>query len=185
MAVFTLRTLAPRGVAVVRDGHNVGLRLGVESQPASQTPEVRINPRQPRNPERGVMPAQRPDDHAEYDRMAATAAAGTGRSLRCDGVLSGRGAARIARPGHPVGMVQAAIGSAEILGRKTSVRQGQAQRGRERGGPGASVTAERLSLDWMRVYNPHRRGPGMLGGKAGLAGASRLDAFGFDVGVVN
>jgi hypothetical protein len=25
----------------------------------------------------------------------------------------------------------------------------------------------------------------MLGGKAGLAGASRLDAFGFDVGVVN
>jgi hypothetical protein len=103
MAVFTLRTLAPRGVAVVRDGHNVGLRLGVESQPASQTPEVRINPRQPRNPERGVMPAQRPDDHAEYDRMAATAAAGTGRSLRCDGVLSRRGAARIARPAIPLG----------------------------------------------------------------------------------
>ena len=106
MAVFTLRTLAPRGVSVVRDGQNVGLRLGVESQPAGQTPEIRVNPRHPsRNPERSFLPAQRPDAHAEYDRMAATAVSGAGRSLRCDGALIRRGAAIIA-PGHPSGMVQ-------------------------------------------------------------------------------
>ncbi len=104
MAVFTLRTLAPRGVSVVRDGQNVGLRLGVESQPAGQTPEIRVNPRHPsRNPERSFLPAQRPDAHAEYDRMAATAVSGAGRSLRCDGVLIRRGAAIIARPAIPAG----------------------------------------------------------------------------------
>jgi hypothetical protein len=42
------------------------------------------------------MPAQRPADHAEYDRMAAAAAIGAGRSLRCDGVLSRRSPARSA-----------------------------------------------------------------------------------------
>ncbi len=106
MAVFTLRTLVLRGVAVVRDGVNVGLRLGVESQPAGQTTEVRINPRHPRNQKRSDTPAQRPDDHAEYDRVAASAAAGAGRSLRCDGVLSRRGAARIASPAIPLGWRQ-------------------------------------------------------------------------------
>ena len=104
MAVFTLRTLVLHRVAVVRDGQNVGLRLGVESQPASQTPEVRINPRHPSlNPGRSAMPATRPDDHAEYDRVAAVAVTGAGRSLRCDGVLSRRGAARIAGPAIPLG----------------------------------------------------------------------------------
>ena len=104
MAVFTLRTLV-RGVAVVCDGQNVELRLGAESQTASgQTPEVRINPRHPsHNPGRSAMPAARPDGHADYDRMAAEAATGAGRSLRCDGVLSRRGAARIARPAIPLG----------------------------------------------------------------------------------
>ena len=104
MAVFTLRNLAPRGVSVVRDGQNVGLRLAAEFQPAGQTPEVRINPRHPSlNRERSFTPAQRPDDHAEYDRMAAVAVSGAGRSLRCDGSLVRRGAARIAAPAIPLG----------------------------------------------------------------------------------
>ncbi|HVS39423.1 MAG TPA: undecaprenyl-diphosphatase UppP [Gemmataceae bacterium] len=103
MALFTLRSLALRGVAVVRDGLNVDLRLGVEMQPASPTPEVRINPRHPSNQVRSVTPAQRPDDHAEYDRMAARAVTGAGRSLRCDGVSIRRGAAIIAGPAIPLG----------------------------------------------------------------------------------
>jgi undecaprenyl-diphosphatase len=104
MALFTLRTLV-RGVAVVRDGQNVGLRLVAECQPASrQTTEVRINPRHPsHNSGTGGMPASRPDGHADYDRVAAQAATGAGRSLRSDGVLSRRGAARIARPAIPLG----------------------------------------------------------------------------------
>jgi hypothetical protein len=71
-------------------------------------------------------------------------------------------------------MVQAAR-IAEILGRETPVQSGQAQRSRERGGPGASVAAERLSL----------YGRGAHSGKVGLANAGLPDAFGFDVGVVN
>ena len=42
------------------------------------------------------MPAQRPDDHAEYDRMAAQAAYGAGRSHSRDGRLSRRSPASIA-----------------------------------------------------------------------------------------
>ena len=104
MAVFTLRTRVLRGVSVVRDGQNVGLRLGAESQPAGQTPEVRINPRHPSlNRERSFTPAQRLDSHAEYDRMAVVAVTGAGRSLRCDGSLIRRGAARIAVPAIPLG----------------------------------------------------------------------------------
>ncbi len=104
MAVFTLRTRVLRGVSVVRDGQNVGLRLAAESQPASQTPEVRINPRHPSlNRERSFTPAQRLDSHAEYDRMAVVAVTGAGRSLRCDGSLIRRGAARIAAPAIPLG----------------------------------------------------------------------------------
>ncbi len=83
MAVFTLQTLTLRGVSVVLDGHNVGLRLGVESRTTRTAPEVRINPRRAlRNGERGFMAARQPDAHAEYDRMAAAAALGAGRSLR-------------------------------------------------------------------------------------------------------
>lgn len=104
MVVCTLSSLVLRGVSVVRDGQSVGLRLGAESQKASPTTEVRINPRHPSlNRERGFMPAQRPDDHAEYDRMAAVAASGAGRSLRCDGALSRRRLARIASPAIPLG----------------------------------------------------------------------------------
>jgi len=89
MNVFTLPTLVLRGVSVVIDGHNVGLRLGVESKTRSTTPVVRTKPRRPlRNEERGFRPAQWSDDHAEYDRMAAAAVQGAGRSLCCDGVLS-------------------------------------------------------------------------------------------------
>jgi hypothetical protein len=87
MAVFTLRTLGLRGVAVVRDGQNVGLRLVVESHTASPTTEIRINPQHP-------SLNQRPDDHVEYDRMAAMAATGAGRSLS-DGSRS-RGATVVA-----------------------------------------------------------------------------------------
>ncbi len=98
MAVFTLQSLVLRGVSVaVCDGQNVGLRLGAESQTVKQTPEVRINPRHPSpNGGRGFMPAQRPDDHAEYDRMAAAAASGAGRSHCRDGKLSRRSPASIA-----------------------------------------------------------------------------------------
>jgi len=97
MAVFTLQSLAPRSVSVVYDGQSVGLRLGAESQTTCRTPEVRINPRHPSpNGGRGFMPAQRPDDHAEYDRMAASAAYGAGRSHSRDGSLSRRSPARIA-----------------------------------------------------------------------------------------
>ena len=97
MAVFTLQSLAPRSVSVVRDGQSVGPRLGVECQTTCRTPEVRINPRHPSpNGGRGFMPAQRPDDHAEYDRMAASAAYGAGRSHRRDGKLSRRSPASIA-----------------------------------------------------------------------------------------
>jgi hypothetical protein len=89
MTVFTLQSLVLRGVSVVCDGQNVGLRLGAESQTIGTAPEVRINPRHPSSKrERGFMPAQWSDDHAEYDRMAAATAQGAGRSLRCDGVLS-------------------------------------------------------------------------------------------------
>lgn len=104
MAVFTLRTLVLRGVAVVRDGWNVGLRLGAEFQTACPTPEVRINPRHPSHSRQpGFMAGLRPDSRAEYDRVAASAAEGAGRSLRSDGVLSRRGAARIAGPAIPLG----------------------------------------------------------------------------------
>ena len=97
MAVFTLQSLAPRSVSVVRDGQNVGLRLGAECQTTCRTPEVRINPRHPSpNGGRGFMPAQRPDDHAEYDRMAAVAAYGAGRSHSRDGKLSRRSPASVA-----------------------------------------------------------------------------------------
>lgn len=89
MNVFTLQTLVLRGVSVVIDGHNVGLRLGAESKTIGTAPEVRIKPRRPsRNGERGFRPAQWSDDHVEYDRMAAAAVQGAGRSLCCDGVLS-------------------------------------------------------------------------------------------------
>jgi hypothetical protein len=89
MNVFTLQTLVLRGVSVVCDGHNVGLRLGAESRTVGTSPEVRVHPRRPsHNAERGFTPAQRPDDHAEYDRMAAAAALGAGRSLRCERVHS-------------------------------------------------------------------------------------------------
>ena len=104
MAVFTLRTLGLRGVSVVRDGQNVGLRLGAESETACRTPEVRVNPRHPSPSwQRGFMAVQRPDDHAEYDRMAAKAAQGAGRSLSSDGVLSRRSIARIACSAVPTG----------------------------------------------------------------------------------
>jgi len=103
MAVFTLRTLVLRGAAVVRDGRNVGLRLGVEFQTACPTPEVRINPRHPSHSVPGFMAGRRPDCQAEYDRMAAQAAEGAGRSLRSDGVLSRRGAAISAAPAIPLG----------------------------------------------------------------------------------
>ena len=89
MTVFTLQTLVLRGVSVVCDGNNVGLRLGAESRTIGTTPEVRIHPRRPlRNDMRGFMAARQPDAHAEYDRMAAAAAIGAGRSLRCNGVSS-------------------------------------------------------------------------------------------------
>jgi hypothetical protein len=104
MAVFTLRTLVLRGAAVVRDGRNVGLRLGAEFQTACPTPEVRINPRHPsHNCRPGFMAGLRPDCQADYDRVAVQAAEGAGRSLRSDGVLSRRGAARIAAPAIPLG----------------------------------------------------------------------------------
>jgi hypothetical protein len=90
MNVFTLQTLVLRGVSVVCDGHNVGLRLGAESRTVGTAPEVRIHPRRPsHNAERGFTPAQRPDDHADYDRMAAAAALGAGRSLRWSTPISG------------------------------------------------------------------------------------------------
>jgi hypothetical protein len=89
MNVFTLQTLVLRGVSVAIDGHNVGLRLGVESKTINTAPVVRIKPRRPsRNEERGFRAAQWSDDHAEYDRMAAATADGAGRSLSCAGVLS-------------------------------------------------------------------------------------------------
>ena len=105
MAVFTLQSLVLRGVSVaVCDGQNVGLRLGAESQTAGRTPEVRINPRHPSlNWQRGFMPARRPDDHAEYDRTAASAAYGAGRSRSWDGSLSRRSPARIAGATIPSG----------------------------------------------------------------------------------
>jgi len=103
MAVFTLRTLVLRGAAVVRDGRNVGLRLGVEFRTACPTPEVRINPRHPSHSGPGFMAGQRPDRQAEYDRVAVSAAEGAGRSLRSDGILSRRGAATIAAPAVPLG----------------------------------------------------------------------------------
>jgi hypothetical protein len=88
MNVFTLQTLVLRGVSVVCDGNNVGLRLGAESRTISTTPEVRIHPRRSlRNGERGFMPAQRPDGHAEYNRIAA--AQGAGRSLRWSTAIGG------------------------------------------------------------------------------------------------
>ena len=84
MAVFTLQSLVLRGVSVVRDGQNVGLRLGAECRTASATPEVRLNPRHPSHSwQRGFMP----DAHAEYDRMAAAAALGAGRPHSCDGTV--------------------------------------------------------------------------------------------------
>ena len=87
MAVFTLQSLAPRGVSVVVATVRTSVCASARSpRRPSRTPEVRINPRHPSpNGERGFMPAQRPDDHAEYDRMAASAAYGAGRSLSCDG----------------------------------------------------------------------------------------------------
>ena len=104
MAVFTLQSLALRGVSVVCDGQSVSLRLGAESQTAWPTTETRTNPRHPSlNRERGFMPAQRPDRHAEYDRVAASAASGAGRSLRCDGVLSRRSRASNAGSAIPLG----------------------------------------------------------------------------------
>ena len=105
MAVFTLQSLVLRGVSVaVCGGQNVGLRLGAESQTAKQAPEVRINPRHPSpNWQRGFKTAPRPADHAEYDRMAATAAHGAGRSRSCDGSLSRRSPARIAGASIPLG----------------------------------------------------------------------------------
>ena len=104
MTVFTPQSLALRGVSVVRDGQNVGLRLGAESQTASPTPEVRINPRHPSpSRQRGFMAAWRPDDHAEYDRVAADAAPGAGRSLSRDGVPSRRSTARIGCSAIPFG----------------------------------------------------------------------------------
>ncbi len=113
MAVFTLHSLAPRSVSVVRDGQNVGLRLGAESQTTCRTPEVRINPRHPSpNGGRGFMPAQRPDDHAEYDRMAAQAAYGAGRSHSRDGRLSRRSPASIAAKRLPTNKRDAALPSA-------------------------------------------------------------------------
>jgi hypothetical protein len=90
MNVFTLQTLVLRGVSVVCDGHNVGLRLGAESRTISTAPEVRIHPRRAlRNGERGFMPVQQPDGHVNYDRMAVAAAIGAGRSLRWSTPISG------------------------------------------------------------------------------------------------
>jgi hypothetical protein len=104
MVVCTLQSLVLRGVSVVCDGQSVGLRLGAESQAAWPTTEIRTNPRHPsRNRERGFSPAQRIDDHAEYDRMAASAASGAGRSLRRDGVLSRRSRASSAGSAIPTG----------------------------------------------------------------------------------
>ena len=102
MVVCTLQSVVLRGVSVVCDGQSVGLRLGAESKPAWPTTEIRTNPRHPsHNRERGFMPAQRTDEHAEYDRMAASAATGAGRSLRCDGILSRRSRASIAGSAIP------------------------------------------------------------------------------------
>jgi hypothetical protein len=90
MNVFTLQSLVLRGVSVVCDGQNVGLRLGAESRTIRTTPEVRIHARRTlRNGERGFMPAQRPDGHANYDRMAVATALGAGRSLRWSTPISG------------------------------------------------------------------------------------------------
>jgi hypothetical protein len=116
MAVFTLPSLVLRGVSVaVCGGQNVGLRLGAESQTVWQTPEVRINPRHPSpNGERRFTPAPRPDDHAEYDRMAAMAAFGAGRSHCRDGVHSRRSPARIAAKRLPTSKRNAAVQSARL-----------------------------------------------------------------------
>jgi hypothetical protein len=81
MGVFTLRSLVLRGVSVVRDGQNVGLRLGAESKAFIPTaPETRITPPNPTNCRPAWMQAGGRADHAAYEGVDASAQ-GAGRLL--------------------------------------------------------------------------------------------------------
>jgi len=98
MVFCTLRSLVLRGVSVLRDGQNVGLRLGAESKAHRTTRGIRTNPQRPTicNQRQGFMPAVRPHPTA-YEGVDAVAS-GAGRSPGSSNVgrLSRRRPARIA-----------------------------------------------------------------------------------------
>jgi hypothetical protein len=80
MVFCTLQSLAPRVVSVLRDGRNVGLRLGAESKTIPTDHGVRNTPQTPNrcDQRQAAMPAVRPD-HAVYEGVDAVAS-GAGRS---------------------------------------------------------------------------------------------------------
>src|SRR5437879_4233980 len=102
MAVFTLESLVLRGVAVLRGGPTVNLRLGT-SAVAKRTSGIPFSMRHPSPGCRQEFnrPADRPD-RVGYD-PAGVAAPGIGRSRSRAGVLSRRSPARSAGRAIPSG----------------------------------------------------------------------------------
>jgi hypothetical protein len=88
MAVKNLNSLVLRGSAVLVVGKAGNPRLGTGSMAEPETPEICISLRHPSHfAMQAYQPAGRPG-HADSSRVDSWAVLGTGRSLRCAGVLS-------------------------------------------------------------------------------------------------
>jgi hypothetical protein len=88
MAVKNLNCLVLRGSAVLRVGKAGNPRLGSDITAKPAALEIGISmPRPLQDGMQEFLPAWRPG-HANYCRIGSWAVSGTGRSLRCVGVLS-------------------------------------------------------------------------------------------------
>jgi hypothetical protein len=118
MAVYTLRSLVLRGVSVVRDGQNVGLRLGAESMAGRTTPERRINPQPPTNRMPAFAQAGTRTDHA-IDEGVDASANGAGRPL---GVCVGSLRSILATSARPTSEAASKRNSVKRLRRSSAKR---------------------------------------------------------------
>ena len=87
MAVMNLKNLVLRGSAVLVVGKAGNPRRGLGSTASPETPEICISMRLPSQHGKQEFPPAWRLGHADYCRVDADAAYGTGRSHRCAGVL--------------------------------------------------------------------------------------------------